>query len=204
MKNEKVIFYNIDDKKLNKIDKDAKYVLFTSKNHNDIDISMFKIKPLIVSFNGTYAIDKENNKVIINEKIDMNEFKVISTYFNKHNIKFKKYTQDNKTYTVKFISENFYRMLIIPTFFQSKYDKIKTLYNYPVKIANKEHMNYLISTKVSNISNLAVIINYLGITTKNIVDLELLSTKVLDNLNNLGYCIGINSNKFVISKEIIK
>ena len=187
-KNEKVIFQNIDKKKIDKIEEDCKYVILTSGSYEEVDVSEFKIKPIVLAYNGSYGIDLENNKVIINESIKQNELKLVYNYFDNHDIKYKAMKKNNNIYTVKFISDNFYRMLIIPTYFKEKYKYFKTLYQYPYKLNNK-YLNYLISNNISKISNLSTIINYLGITTINILDLEVLSVKIVDNLDELGYFI---------------
>ena len=110
--NKKVIFWDIDKKKITRVNKNTKYVILTNKSYKDIDISTFEIKPIIISYSGALIIDLENNKVINNKNINKNNLKVILNYFNNHDIKYQLLKDNDKIYQVKIESKNYYRMLI--------------------------------------------------------------------------------------------
>ena len=70
----RVIYYDVDKKKLGQIKKKTKYVLLS----NDIKILQecynFDILPIVILFNGAYVIDLEKNHVIIDKSISSSSF----------------------------------------------------------------------------------------------------------------------------------
>ena len=189
--NKKVIFWDIDKIKLKTIKKDYKYVLLTSKSYKDVDISEFTIKPIIVSYNGSYIIDLENNKILNNISIKKDDIYPLTRYFDKHDITYKTYNNPN-TYQLKIESKNYYRMLILPMFIKNKFNNVKTVYQYPIKINKELYQNYIISDKITTISNLSTIINYLNVSIDNIIELKLLSEDIYAKLNSIGYFTEFN------------
>ena len=184
--NKKVIFWDIDKKSLDKID-NCKYVLLTNGNYEDIDITSFKIKPIIIAFNGSLIIDKENDKILNDEIMNNNAVKLVIDYFNKHDINYQMNVINKKIYQIKIESKNYYRMLILPMFIKNKFKNIKTSYGYPIKINKDLYQNYIISDKISTISNLNLIINYLNISMNNIFELSQMIDKINNNLIEFGY-----------------
>lgn len=195
--NKKVVFWDIDKKSLNKIN-NCKYILLTSGSYKDIDITLFKIKPIIIAYNGALIIDMDNNKVLKNEAINNNSLKLVIDYFSKHDIKYELNMIDKSVYQIKINSNNYYRMLILPMFIKNKFKNIKTSYGTPDKINKELYQNYVISDRISSVSNLNLVIDYLNISTFNIFELS----KIIDNINNnliqFGYF-----NDFNIRKEYI-
>ena len=185
--NKKVIFWDIDKKKISKIEKDTKYILITKDNYNVLNTSLFDINPIIVKYNGSLIIDLENNKIINNEILHRSDIKPIISYFNNHDISYKLNIDNNKVYQIKIESKNYYRMLILPMFIKNKFKNVKTAFNYPIKINKELYQNYIISDKISTISNLNTIINYLDAKQDNIIELSKIIDNINSNLNDIGY-----------------
>ena len=202
--NKKVIFWDIDKKRLTKINKDTKYVILTNKNYKDIDVSSFDIKPIVISFSGSLIVDLENNKIINNKVLNKNNLKVIINYFKSHDINYELIKDNDKIYQLKIESKNYYRMLVLPMFINSKFNDVKTLYGYPIKINKNLYQNYIISDKISSISNLNLIINYLDIMCTNIVELSCMIDDINNNINNYGYFKELDKRKEFINENQTK
>ena len=181
----KVIFWNTNKKKLNKINKNTKYVISSNNYYNLID--EFDIKPIIIAYNGALIVDKEKNKILKEELLNKNNLKSIIDYFKSHDIKYKINGKEDKIYQIKIESKNYYRMLVLPMFIKNKFKNIKTAYNYPIKIGKDLYQNYIISDKISSISNLNLIIDYLDTNEIDIFELAKLIDEINNNLNEIGY-----------------
>lgn len=200
--NKKVIFWNIDKRKLNKINKNTKYVISTNNNFNLVE--QFDIKPIIVAYNGSLIIDKENNKIIKEELLNNSTLKPVINYFKNHDISYKIDIKNNKIYQIKIESKNYYRMLILPMFIKNKFKNVKTAYNYPIKIGKDLYQNYIISDKITPISNLNLIIDYLDPKEIDIFELAKLIDDINNNLNEIGYFKEFDIRKDYINENKTK
>lgn len=199
MKNKKVMFINIDKMKLDAVDTDCKYILFTSRYYSQIDIKKFKIKPIVICFNGSYGIDLENNKILFNNPLLKSDVSKILNYANNHNVNYEVLENENIIYSFKLCTNNYSRMLIIPSYFNEILKYTKTIYRIAPK-SNKMYYNFVVSKNVSFITNLSNIIEYLHIKANNFIELEHISNLINENIDTIGYCMGYNSlNKFKIN-----
>ena len=183
----RVIFWDIDKNNINKFDKDTKYVLITKDNYNVVNNDAFDIKPIVIKYNGAFIIDLEKNKVINNEILHKSDLKPVINYFKNHDINYQLNIENDKIYQIKIESKNYYRMLVLPMFIKNKFNNVKAVYNYPIKLGKDLYQNYIISDRISIISNLNEIINYLGTKQENIIELSRIIDNINNNLNEFGY-----------------
>ena len=194
--NKKVIFWNINKKELNKLYKNTKYVISSNNDFNVIE--QFDIKPIVMAYNGALIIDKDNNKIIKEELLNTNNIKSIINYFKNHDIAYKMDIKDNKIYQIQIESKNYYRMMILPMFIKNKFKNVKTAYNYPIKKGKDLYQNYIISDKITPISNLNLIIDYLDPKEIDIFELAKLIDNINNDLNEIGYF-----KEFKVRKEYL-
>lgn len=170
----KVIFANIDKKSIKTFDDNVKYVLITEEK-DQLDLySDFKIKPIIILYNGSYVVDLENNNVIIKRPIGNTSFNKIISYGKTHEVKTKVYQKDNNVYEIKITTDNYHRRLIIPYMFRDLFPDVKS-----VTIGKNIYIN---SNDVSLINAIDEVLNYLNVTN-NFIDLE----NIYINVSSDGY-----------------
>lgn len=170
----KVIFANIDQRSINNYDDNIKYVLITDNKENLKIIDKFKVKPIVIMYNGSYVVDLENNSVIIKKPIDELSYNKIIRYSNSHEVKTKIYQKGNKVYEIKISTDNYHRRLIIPYMFKDLFPRVKSITQGKNIVVN--------SIEASLINAIDEVLNYLNVTN-NFIDLENLYT----NVSSEGY-----------------
>ena len=170
----KVIFANIDQRSINKYDENIKYVLISDNKDHLKEYLNFKIKPIVILYNGSYVVDLENNSVIIKRPIDELSFNKIIRYSNTHDVNTKVYKKNNDVYEIKITTDNYHRRLIIPYMFRDLFPDVKSITQGKSIIIN--------SKEVSLINAIDEVLNYLNITN-NFIDLE----NIYTNVSNEGY-----------------
>ena len=170
----KVIFANIDKKSIKNFDKNTKYVFITDNKDSLNNYESFKIKPIIILYNGSYVVDLENKNVIIKRPIDEMSYYKIIRYGNTHKVITNVYKKDGNVYEIKITTDNYHRRLIIPYMFRDLFPDVKSV--------TRGKSIYINSKEASLINAIDEILNYLNITN-NYIDLE----NIYTNVSSDGY-----------------
>lgn len=186
MKSKKIIFWDLMKKPLEKIDDKAIYVLF---GNNNINLTKFKIKPIVIKYHGALIEDLNNNKVIFDHDLGQQKINQIQKYANQYKLECKKITIQNKTYEIQLSSNNYYRMLVMPSFIKNEYHGLATYYNYPFTIDKKEYQNFIINDDISILKSILDVIDYLNLQSNDILDLVNVCYLLRDVIINQGYCM---------------
>ena len=170
----RVIFANIDKKNIINYQEDIKYVFITENKDNLKKYDDYKVKPIIILYNGSYVVDLENNSVIIKRPIDKKSCNKITDYSNSHKVKIVKYQKENNVYEIKITTDNYHRRLVIPYMFKDLIPSVKTI--------SRGKSIYITSKEASLINAIDEVLNYLKITN-NYIDLE----NIYTNVSSEGY-----------------
>ena len=170
----RVVFLNIDKKSIDCLNNNVKYVLITEDLRKINEFKKYRVKPIVILYNGTFVIDLENNHVIIEKPIDEKSTNKILKYSNNHNVDASLYKYEDNVFEIKLMCDNYHRRLIIPYMFKDKLPSISTL--------TSGKSIYIINKKASLISAIDEVLNYLNIKN-NFIDLENLYT----NISSEGY-----------------
>lgn len=201
MKNKRIIFWNLKKKNLDGIDPDARYVIF---GDDRVDLTLFKIKPIIVRCHGALIEDLEENKVIFTKDLSKKKIDSVKDYSKKYNVIYHENKINNKVYEIQLETTNYYRMLVMPSFIKNEYTGIATVYDYPFTLDKKTYQNDIISNDVSILSAILCIINYLKLQSNDILDLVNVSYLLIEVIMNQGYCMTDNKLKINNSSLLMK
>ncbi len=161
---------NIEKELINEIDDNCKYIIILN-NENTLDnISNYKIKPILVLYNGAYVVDLENNNVIIEKSIDLISYSKIIRYANTHDVKINLFKKNNLVYQIKLSTNNYHRRLIIPSYFKDLVPEIRCINS------NKEIL--IVNNNVSLYEAIEMVLDYLNIEF-NLFELE----NIVSNIN---------------------
>ena len=186
MKNKEIVFWNLEKKELFNIKNNARYVLFTD---NDVDVSKFNIKPIVIKYHGAYIVDMENNKVIYSGELSKDKINQIKIYANKHDVNYIMKSIDKKIYEIELMTSNYFRMLVMPAFIKNEYRGLTTYYNYPYTLDNKNYFNYIVNDNISILESILKTINYLKLESNDILELTNICFTLVDIIMNKGYCM---------------
>ena len=170
----RVVIANIDKNPIIKYEENIKYVLISDDICTIKKEYELQVKPIIILYNGSYVVDLENKRIIINKSIDNNNFYDILKYINRHNITFNLYKKGRDIYGIKIFTSNYHRRLIIPYMFNDLYPKVSC-----ITIGKNI---YVYSKEASIINAIDEVLNYLNVNN-NYVDLENIYTYI----TNKGY-----------------
>jgi len=158
----------------NVLDDNTKYIIISN---NIIDMKKYqdyKVKPILILFDGSYVIDLDKNNVIIDNYINKLSVSKINKYAKTHRVDINLSSYNDKVYEIKLTTNNYHRRLIIPYMFKDLLKNIDTIKD------NKDI--YIVEKNSSIITAIDNIFEYLNIKY-NFMELE----SICDYVNKNGY-----------------
>jgi hypothetical protein len=189
MNYQEVIFWHIDLNPLTKINNQAKYIILSQKDYNQVILNLpnFKIKPIVVAYNGAYVKDLETDTVIIDKPIAKEIVKKIGNYCQRHDV-----TLLKDKYVITLLTKNYSRLLIMPGYFNDCIAPLTFYTKLPIKV-NNGYQHMINNCQVNLLATITALLNYLEAKNIDLITLNNWSLTMATYINAGNYQFNLNS-----------